>query len=71
MKNIEEVRDELSEVFQGLKDGTLEVDRASEMNNTAGKIIKSLAVQLEYFSLRNEQPDLDYMKSTHPLRKGK
>jgi len=31
------------------------------MNNTAGKIINVQRVQLEYASLRNEAPDIDFL----------
>lgn len=62
MKTIAEVRSELVSVFQGLKSGELDVKSAAEMNNTAGKIIKSLAVQLDYFSLRQEKPKIKFMR---------
>jgi hypothetical protein len=64
MDNIEKVRKSLSKVFEGIKDGTLDVKSASEMNNAAGKIIKSLAVQLDYYSLRKERPDIKFLNST-------
>jgi len=62
MKTIKEVRTELVKAFQELKGGLLDVKVASEMNNSAGKIIKTLAIQLEYASLRGEKPDVDFLK---------
>ena len=62
MKNITELRDNLTALFSQLKDGTIDVKAASEMNNTAGKIINTLKVQLEYAALRKEAPDVDFMK---------
>jgi hypothetical protein len=62
MKSIQEVREELVSVFNGLKNGTLAVEVAAEMNNAAGKIIKSLAVQLDYYSLREEKPNIKFLK---------
>ena len=47
-----------------------EVKIATEMNNTAGKIINAQRVQLEYADLRKEQPDIDFMK-TKPKPKAK
>ncbi len=54
MKNVTELRDELTKVFHELKAGEIQVKTASEMNNTAGKIINSLKVELEYNQLRGE-----------------
>lgn len=61
MKNIREVRKELVKMFGELKAGQVEVKAASEMNNTAGKIIKSLQVQLDYSSLRDEKPRIAFL----------
>ena len=47
--------------FNGLKDGSLEPKIASEMNNSAGKIINSVKVQLEYSNQRKEQPDITFL----------
>jgi hypothetical protein len=63
MKHISELTTELSELYDGLKTGTVDVKIATEMNNTAGKIINAQRVQLEYAELRKEQPDIDFMKT--------
>ena len=63
MKHISELSTELSALYEGLKNGTIEVKVAAEMNNTAGKIIHAQRVQLEYAALRKEQPDIDFMKT--------
>ena len=63
MKHISELTTELSELYQGLKTGAVDVKVATEMNNTAGKIINAQRVQLEYAELRKEQPDIDFMKT--------
>ena len=63
MKHISELTTELSELYDGLKNGTMDVKIATEMNNTAGKIINAQRVQLEYAELRKEQPDIDFMKT--------
>lgn len=62
MNNITEMRAHLSTLFEDLKCGAIEVKVASEMNNTAGKIISSLKVQLDYAEQRKEQPSIDYLK---------
>lgn len=63
MKHISELTTELSALYEGLKNGTMDVKIATEMNNTAGKIINAQRVQLEYAELRKEQPDIDFMKT--------
>ena len=63
MKHISELTTELSELYEGLKNGSMDVKIATEMNNTAGKIINAQRVQLEYAELRKEQPDIDFMKT--------
>jgi hypothetical protein len=54
---------ELTTLYEALKSGEVDVKIATEMNNTAGKIINTQRVQLEYAELRKEQPDIDFMKS--------
>ena len=63
MNHISDLTTELSALYHSLKDGTIEVKIATEMNNTAGKIINAQRVQLEYAELRKEQPDIDFMKT--------
>jgi hypothetical protein len=63
MKNITELRDELAAVFTGLKNGTLEPKQAIEMNNAAGKIIHTVKAQMEYAEMRNETPDIPFMRT--------
>jgi hypothetical protein len=63
MRHISELTTELSSLYEGLKNGTVDVKVATEMNNTAGKIIHAQRVQLEYADLRKEQPDIDFMKT--------
>ena len=61
MKNIEELRNNLSTLFGQIKDGDMDVKAAAEMNNTAGKIISTLKVQLDYAALRKESPSIGYL----------
>jgi hypothetical protein len=63
MKHISELTVQLSDLYEGLKSGTIEVKVATEMNNTAGKIINTQRVQLEYAALRNEEPEIAFMQT--------
>lgn len=67
MKNIEELRNELSVVFQGLKDGTIKPSEAAELSNVAGKMINSAKVQIEYYALRKEVPNVEFLRSTEEI----
>ena len=60
MKNIKDVREELLEVFDELKSGELKPSVVSEVNNVAKNIIDSLKVELEYYGMRKEKPDIKF-----------
>lgn len=64
MKNpdtVTDIRDQLIAVFNGLRDGSVDVKDAVEINNTAGKIISSAKVQLAYHALRGEAPNIPFL----------
>jgi|GEM_PF-1098428 len=61
MTTITDIRNDLVNVFNCLRDGTMEAKDAVEINNTAGKIISSVKVQLAYAALRGEQPDIPFL----------
>jgi len=61
MRNITELNKHLTDLYQALKDGTIDVKTAAEMNNTAGKIINVQKVQLEYAELRSEAPRIPFL----------
>lgn len=67
MNNVEGVRKNLSEVFEQLRKGEVDVKTASELANLAGKMIGTAKVQLEYYALRKERPDIDFLASTKPV----
>ena len=62
MNNIVELRKELKSLFHDLRSGEVEVKTASEMNNEAGKIINTIQVELEYYSLLGDKPTIDYLE---------
>lgn len=59
--DINGVRDHLLVVFNGLRDGEIEAKHAVEINNTAGKIISSIKVQLAYHAMREERPEIEFL----------
>jgi hypothetical protein len=61
MKNANELRTQLSIIFKGLQDGTIQAKDASEFANLAGKMINSAKVQVEYYALRKESPSISFL----------
>ncbi len=62
MKNVKELRVKLTEVFNDVV--SLKMDRkvALVANGTAGRIISTVKVQLEYHKLRKSKPEVDFLK---------
>ena len=61
MKNAEELRDELAQTFAQLKAGEIKPSEAAELANIAGKMIGSAKVQVEFYALRKEMPDIKFL----------
>lgn len=62
MKTITDLRNELCNAFDDLKAGNITPKVASEMNNSAGKIIHTLKVQLEYHTMTKSTPKIPFLK---------
>ena len=62
INNVTDLRKDLCEAYMWVKDDPRRGLQVKEMANTAGKIIGSLKVQLEYSALRGEKPDIDFLK---------
>jgi hypothetical protein len=63
MKNVNELREQLSQVFYELRNNTVKHTDAAELANIAGKMINSAKVQLDYYSLRKETPKISFLDS--------
>ena len=61
MKIVNELRDQLALVFAGLQSGTIPHKDAAELANLAGKMINSAKVQVEYYTLRKEAPEIPFL----------
>jgi hypothetical protein len=46
MKTLSDIKQDMSEIFDELREGTIELPTASELANIAGKIIKVEALEL-------------------------
>lgn len=71
MKNVTELRDQLSQVFYELRNNTVKHTDAAELANIAGKMINSAKVQLEYYALRKESPTIPFLTSEEAPVQGK
>jgi hypothetical protein len=67
MTTITEIRDQLIEVFNGLRDGSMDPKDAFEINNTAGKIINTAKVQIAYSALRGEAPYIPFLDTAKAI----
>jgi hypothetical protein len=63
VKNAEELRNELAQVFEQLKSGEIKPSEAAELANLAGKMINSAKTQIEYYALRKESPTIGWLES--------
>ena len=61
MKNVDELRGQLAEVFAKLRAGEMKPGEAAELANLAGKMIGSAKVQVEFYALRKEMPDIKFL----------
>ena len=62
MKNMQEVRATAAESTVKLLAGKITSKDASAVANLIGKVIATTAVQLKYAQLRDEDPDIDFLK---------
>jgi len=62
MKNMTDLRNELCTTFDDLKSGVLLPKVATEMNNSAGKIINTVKVQLDYHTMTKTKPNIPFLK---------
>lgn len=63
MKNADELRCQLAEIFAKLRAGEMKPGEAAELANLAGKMISSAKVQVEYYALRKEAPTIEFLRS--------
>lgn len=70
--NFDELTQELSDLYKGLKAGKIEPSLAHELNNTAMNIQGAIRLGLLHAKLQNKTPDLSFFKSKKvAARKGK
>lgn len=60
--NITEMRNDLIELYQELRDGTANLKYAKEINRSAANVIASLRVQVLDHQNRKESPEIPFLK---------
>jgi hypothetical protein len=61
MKNVNELRTELSSLYADLRSGKIDRKEVSELTNIASKMISSAMTQVSYYHQRNEAPNIAFL----------
>lgn len=69
MKNMEQLRTELSRIFYAIDSGAIKTKDGAEMINATGKIVNSVKVELEYYKLRKEKPEIAFLANDEPAER--
>lgn len=64
MQNIEELRASLADNYEKMKAKTMDLKMGKELANTAGKIINSIKVELEYNSMMDVKKEIPFLSVT-------
>ena len=63
MKTADQIGADLSALFDKINEDAIDLKKASELNNTAGKMLKVYQVKLAYAALRDEKPVITGLSS--------
>lgn len=61
MQNITELRKSLADNYEKMKANEMEIKLGKELANTAGKIINTIKVELEYSDLLDKKPNIPFL----------
>jgi hypothetical protein len=62
MKNVKDLRDSLIESFEGVKHENQPLNTAKQLANTAGRILGSVKLELEYNKSINVKKNIAFME---------
>jgi hypothetical protein len=63
MKNINELQQKLSEMFDGVESESIDFKKAKLMSDIAGKMISAHATQIKYYGMRKEKPRIAFLST--------
>ena len=71
-KDINQLRDQLLDAFDWVKQDPRRANQVKEMANAAGKILGTVKAQLEYAVIEGEEPEIPFLGKTSgkPLKPG-
>ncbi len=58
VQTMQDLTGQLMGLFDDVSNGLIDLKEAAELNNTAGKIINSIKVQLEFYALSKTTPKI-------------
>lgn len=61
MQNIKELRDSLLQNYEQTKSGQMEKGTCKELANTAGKIINTIRLELDYMAFCGVKKDISFL----------
>lgn len=67
MRNVNEMRSELSKLYADLRSGKADRRDVKEMTNICGKILNSALIQVKYYAERKETPSIKFLDENKGL----
>ena len=64
IQNVEDLRNDLVEMYQEIKAGKIGLKEAKERTNTAGKILNSAKLELEYNSFTKSGSKIPFLENS-------
>jgi len=64
MQNITDLRNDLLDNYKKMKAGKMDIKLGKELTNTAGKVINSLKVELEYNGMMDNKEKIAFLDSS-------
>ena len=63
MRNVREMQDKLSELYDDLRNDRVDTKKASELTNICGKMIAGAKAQVTYYEMRKEKPKIAFLST--------
>ena len=62
MQNIKELREDLSKNYEMMKAKQMDLALGKQLANTAGKMLTTIKIELEYAELNGEKKKIEFME---------
>ena len=63
-KDINELREQLLDAFDWVKQDARRANQVKEMTNAAGKVLSTVKAQMEYAVIKGEEPEIEFLGKT-------